>query len=140
MRPAVLAVFLLAALASPSASQSAVPKAELKPVPMAQRLLVPVGQLFRVDEGVFDLRIGQTIDLTNRKLLLSMQIYNKSCCNMTINGERVSRWQVGSRIDLKRFRGTKEAVQDRDQCFLDVVDLVLPKGAPGVATFRLHCI
>jgi len=46
----------------------------------ARRLVVPAGKLMRVDEGVFDLKIGRSIDLTNRRVLLSIQYRRDKNC------------------------------------------------------------
>ncbi len=117
-------------------------------VPEAEKLVVPAGKLMRVDEGVFDLKIGRTIDLTNRRMLLSIRYgREQKCCRLTINGMTPQgnevigdyNWSIGSRIDLKEMESTEEFVQDKNRCFLDIVDIVDPKGAPGTATFRLFC-
>lgn len=114
--------------------------ANLIKVPEAKTYVVPAAQLMRVDDGVFELEIGKTIDLTDRKILLSMRCNDKGNCDITLNGER-ARWRaVGSRIDLKKERGTRDFVKDKSVCVLDVVDIALPKGADGVATFRIYCI
>lgn len=113
------------------------------PLPIAKRFVVQVAKLLRVDEGVFELEIGKAIDLTDRKILLSIRLsssHRKECCQITLNGERASWRAVGSRIDLKRERGTSKYVEDKDLCYIDVIDVARPKGARGIATFRLHCI
>jgi hypothetical protein len=113
------------------------------PVPVAKSFVVPVAKLMRVDDGVFELEIGKTIDLTDRKILLAIVLTGgrrKECCKITVNGGRISWRSVGTRIDLKRERSTAAFVEDKDVCYLDIVDIALPKGAPGIATFRLHCV
>lgn len=116
--------------------------AVLIPVSEAQKYLVPVSQLMRVDEGVFELEVGKTIDLTDRKLLLGISYRRRrECCNLTLNGDTIKTHSfVGKRFNLKRERSSASFVQDKDVCFLDVVDVALPKGAPGIFTFRLHCL
>jgi len=117
--------------------------AKLFPLPRAKRFVVPIAKLMRVDEGVFELEIGKTIDVTDRKILLSIRIssgHRKECCIITLNGERASWRAVGSRLDLKKERSTSKYVEDKDVCYIDVIDIARPKGAPGIATFRLHCI
>lgn len=110
----------------------------------AKLYVVPVAQLMRVDEGVFELDVGKTIDLTNRKILLSIHTVGTGnrmrCCDIRLNGDRVLWNAVGHRFDLKSLRSTKSFVEDKNECFLDLVDLALPKGMRGIATFRLHCI
>lgn len=104
---------------------------------------IPHGTLMRVDEGVFRIEIGKSIDLTDRKVLLNIKYVNKrdeiKCCNISLNGQSVQ-WAIGSRIDLKRERQTRDYFKDRNDCFLDIIDVLTPKGATGTATFRLHCI
>ncbi len=84
-----------------------------------------------------------TIDLTDRKILLSVTTdtsgREKKCCNIAFNGDRAPWRSVGRRFDLKSLRGTKRYVEDKAECFVDVVDVATPKGAPWLATFRLHC-
>lgn len=111
-------------------------------LPEARRLVVPIAKLMRVDEGVFELGIGKTIDLTDRKILLAIRLYGTrdTCCEITLNGGNAGRPEPGLRIDLKGLRSTASFVEDKEICVLDVVDIALPKGAPGIATFRLHCI
>ena len=147
-RPA-FAMLCAAICAVPAHAQSDKP-AIVKPVqmakvfqlPEARRLVVPVAKLMRVDEGVFELGIGKTIDLTDRKILLAVRLYGTrdTCCELTLNGGNAGRLEPGSRIDLKGLRSTAKFVEDKEICVLDVVDILLPKGAPGIATFRLHCI
>lgn len=106
----------------------------------AELRVVPAALLMRVDEGVFELEVGKSIDLTERKVLLNISFRRAGeCCEIRINGQLV-RWTVGGRIDLKRENSTQSYFSDRDQCFLDVVDLLIPKGTTAKATFRLHCI
>ncbi len=122
-------------------AQAQFPK-EFKTVAEGRKLVVPAAKLMRVDEGVFEIEIGKTIDLTDRKMLLAVTYrgQNKKCCEIMVSGERV-RWRsVGSRINLKDLRSTKKSLEDKDVCYLDVIDFALPKGAPGIATFRLNCI
>lgn len=103
---------------------------------------IPVGnaKLFRVDEGVFEIELGKPIDLTNRRILLWIGPDRDQLFNLTLNGQRISPWQIGSRLNLKDINSTKQHVADRDQCYLDIIEVVNPKGGKGTATFRLHCI
>lgn len=133
----VLVFILFNLVLAPAEAQHAMP------VPEARKYVVPAAQLMRVDEGVFEVPADSTIDLTDRKILLSVTTYasgrEKKCCNITFNGDRQSWRAVGHRFDLKRIRGTKSYVEDKAECFLDVIDVATPKGAPWLATFRLHC-
>ena len=139
-----LSVLTFAALLASAAAMivaAAVTAGTMTKVGEAEKLVVPAGKLMRVDEGVFDLQIGRTIDLTNRRILLAITYHGRDneCCDLTLNGRLVNLWQVGSRIDLKDYSTTKEFVEDKNRCFLDIVDIVDPKGAPGTVTFRLFC-
>jgi len=99
--------------------------------------------LMRVDDGVFQLRQGQTIDLTDRKALLTFRtdqrrdLAERKLLNISISGRNFSA-DIGKRFDLKGV--LDKTFDDKDECFLDVVDLVAPKGAPPTATFRLSCL
>ena len=102
-------------------------------------------KLYRVDEGVFELHPGKSIDLTDRQVLLSfvskLQDYllADGRFRLLLNGGSLT-VAVGQRIDLKRFGSTRKIFEDKDECFVDVVDFVVPKGAPATATFRLSCL
>lgn len=102
-------------------------------------------KLYRVDEGVFELRVGKSMDLTNRQVLLSIPVqqddrmFAQGRFAIGLSGLRLT-VVVGQRLDLKRYPNTKKALSDKDECFLDVLDFVAPKGAPGTATFRLSCL
>lgn len=98
-------------------------------------------ELYRVDDGVFQLKEGKTIDVTDRFLLLAFR-HGKKCLEIVLNGRR-SCIEVGKRFDLKGKHAPfhlGELFQDKNQCFLDVVEIDAPKGADATATFRLHCI
>ncbi len=116
--------------------------AKFFPVANAKTLLVPVAQHMRVDEGVFELEMGKTIDLTDRKILLSIRGKRKDCCYMFLNGTPINRIysRPGRRFNLKDETSTEKFVEDKDVCFLDILDIALPKGVPGIVTFRLHCL
>lgn len=140
LRIALLTLVALLVPASVSAV-SVVKPAVLIPVSQAQKYLVPVAQLMRVDEGVFELEVGKTIDLTDRKILLGVVKRSNECCIITLNGDTIKTHSfVGKRFNLKRERSSASFVKDKDVCVLDVVDVALPKGAPGIFTFRLHCL
>ena len=171
--------FLCCALSICLASGSVVAQgAKVKPVPRAETYVLPAAELPRVDEGVFEipvdgtidltdrriflsirsyrdwpdaprkccnllLNVGGTIDLTDRKILLSVTSFTsgreKKCCTIMLNGDRIPWRTVGHRFDLKQLRATRQSLDDKNQCFLDIVDVATPKGAPWLLTFRLHC-
>lgn len=127
------ALFLMSAL--PALGENA----ELKPVAEAK--------LTRVDDGVFELKHGQSKDLTDRKVLLTFLKHQGSgwpgdnATNFMISiAGRNDSVNAGTRIDLKQFRSTEKAFEDKAECFLDVVDFVAPRGAAANATFRLSCL
>lgn len=149
---ALALIYPVAAGAQRSAPRDRIPPATAKltplkvatflPVAKGERIVVPAAKLMRVDEGVFELEFGKTIDLTDRKILLSIGYRGrrKECCTLRINGRTMSFNGPGTRIDLKRERHTAGFVEDKSVCFLDIVDIALPRGTNGIATFRLHCI
>ena len=110
----------------------------------ANAIAVPAAEFYRVDEGVFALRPGMSIDLTDRKILLNFREKwqagreaDRFYIALNGNSDVV---KAGDRIDLKRERATRDAVTDKGSCFLDVVAFVAPTGAPPTATFRVSCI
>lgn len=111
----------------------------------ATKQAAPGAALYRVTEGVFALRPGQSIDLTDRKILLAVafqQLSNQlgqGNANITINGGGYS-VHAGTRIDLKRGLSTAKTVSDKSSCDLDVTDVATPHGAPPTITFRLNCL
>ena len=92
----------------------------------------------RVTEGVFALTIHKSIDLTNEKLLLSFQDGDSKdggALLLSIGGEKEVA-QAGSRFDLRKY---SKRLASKDECFLDVVEYVVPKEGEPTATFRLNC-
>ena len=66
--------------------------------------------------------------------------HRKDCCQTALNGERAKWRAIGSRIDLKRERGTLKYVEDKDACYIDIADVASPKGARGIVTLKPQCI
>ena len=105
----------------------------------------PSAPLNRVDDGVFELRQGASVDLTKHAILLTVRAdqsernTERGQFYVLIAGQQ-QQLAAGKRIDLKRMRGIDKDLKSRDHCFLDVVSFVAPKGAPATATFRLSCI
>lgn len=113
---------------------------------LAQATLpVPGAGLKRVDDGVFELRQGASVDLTKHAILLTVKAdqpertVERGQFYVLIAGQQ-QQVAAGKRIDLKRMRGIEKELKSKDQCFLDVVSFVAPKGAPATATFRLSCV
>lgn len=96
--------------------------------------------LYRVEEGTFELNEGQTIDLTDKRVLLAFR-RGRRCLEIVINGNEDC-MQVGKRYDLKWKHAPfhlGKLFRDRRECFLDIIGLSNPKGAKAVASFRLYC-
>jgi hypothetical protein len=121
--------------------------ATLPVVAHAQEPVAP-GALMMVKEGVFELRHGKSIDITDRKILLTFPV-NQSVDRETgelrggrfmlmINGDSQYA-QGGTRFDLRSMQATKRFVEDFDVCLLDVVELIQAKGSAPRAVMRVNC-
>ncbi len=106
----------------------------------------PTAQLYRVDEGIFDIKLGQVLDLTDRKVLMAFSntisgntreaIKKYQSFRVLFNSSAVS-FSLGQRLNLKsKFN---DIFKDKDECYLDLIGIATPKGAPVIATFRFHC-
>lgn len=113
--------------------------------PPKQVTASPTATLYRVDEGMFDIRRGQSLDLTDRKVLLSFP-----ASSTPIDATKKSIWLAllghefivspGQRFDLKNNSILKrETFADKTECYFDLIDVAVPKGAPPVATLRFEC-
>lgn len=120
-----------------------------EPLPSAVPQPVPPAMLMMVKDGVFELPLGKSMDMTDRKILLSFPSsqsyidrntgqFREGRFVISLNGDNES-VNGGSRIDLKKFRATQSFVDDMDVCVLDIVELIQAKGASARAIFRLHC-
>lgn len=110
----------------------------------AQTEGVPEGLLGYVTKGVFQLKVGHSIDLSDRGILLTLQHASHRDNEVgkavfTINGGGGGEYRVGSRVNLKQRRETQDFVKDLRVCALDLVSVSAPQGAPPSATFRLMC-
>jgi hypothetical protein len=121
-----MTLFIISATALSATAQqpSSSPEAKLQSSTSVE------AKLFRVDEGIFELKHGRMIDITDKKVLFQFtggdgpeRIY------MKVNGGSTG-MSVGGRFSFKNFGA---------DCFMDLIDLVQPKGAPETATFRLVC-
>lgn len=98
-----------------------------------------------VTKGVFTLREGQSIDLTDRGILLNLRRVpgnpgeQPNMAAFAINGQGGANSPVGARIDLKKFRASEAFLKDVRICVLDLVSAVKPVGGAASATFRLIC-
>jgi hypothetical protein len=106
----------------------------------------PTAKLYRVDEGIFDIKLGQVLDLTDRKVLMAFsttmsgnnrtEIKRNQSFWVSFNSSSVS-FSLGKRLNLKsKFN---DIFKDKDECYLDLIGIATPKGAPVIATFRFHC-
>lgn len=112
--------------------------AKTEPVPQA-KLEVVTGQ------GLFELRLGKSVDLTKNQWLLTFvtsqhpESLQQGRINISVAGSSYS-MTVGNRLDFKSFGATRNDTKDKDKCYLDLIEVVAPKGAPATATFRFHCL
>lgn len=101
---------------------------------------VAPAELWRVNQGLFALSVGQSIDVSDRHLLLALREGN-GCLEIMLNG-RGSCIETGSRIDLT-WQSTPfvlgDLFADKARCFIDVVRIDQAKGAETSATFRFYC-
>ena len=98
-----------------------------------------------VTKGVFTLREGQSMDLTDRGVLLHVRRIPGNAgeqptgVNYTINGAGRGISSIGSRLDLKKSRTSEAFLKDVRVCVLDLVSAAKPVGGAASATFRLMC-
>ena len=127
----------IAATASATAQQQA-PK---------QKSGTPTATLYRVDGGMFDMREGDIIDLTDRKILLKLIPMDRNDLEkskriklqVTGSGSRQPALTVGDRLDLHKTDAASELLKDKKVCYLDLIGLTVPKAVPYIATFRFVC-
>jgi hypothetical protein len=103
-------------------------------------------QHIAVTEGVFDLRLGEVKDLTDRRVTLTFprrdndpqRIEERDYIVVLINGNS---WSVnpGKRTNLKNFDAVGKTFSDMTECYLDLLRLTVPRGGTPVAQFRFHC-
>lgn len=134
MRSVVSAALLLAMAAAPVHAQ--------------QKSAGPAGPAV-VNEGNFQLVEGKAVDLTDRKVLFAFPpdlnrdrklMEDRRLFSFRIGGEQSS-LSVGQRYNLKSAAPpqVREKFKDKRDCYLEFLDLAVPKGAPAVATLRLEC-
>ena len=129
---------MIGAAAAQTAKTEPAPQATLEPAPRA-KLEVVTGQ------GLFDLRIGKSVDLTKNQWLLTFvnnqfpDSLQQGQINISVAGQHYT-LAVGDRLDLKQFRATEQDARDKDKCYVDLIEVVAPKGAPATATFRFYCL
>lgn len=120
-----------------------------EPVPTGTKESVKPALLMMVKDGVFELQRGKSIDVTDRKILVSFVndgyniddktgLYRNGIFYVTINGEK-HQVSAGTRIDLKKENSTNSFVGDIDVCMLDVVELIEAKGTAARTVMRINC-
>ncbi len=93
-------------------------------------------KLYKVEDGMFQLREGKTIDVTDQFLLLAFR-HGKKCFEIMLNGKSDC-IEVGKRVDLKWPHAPfyfGDLFKDRNRCFLDVVEIDAAKGADATAAY-----
>ena len=147
----ILSVLVVAAFSILGISQSVakqgmaklqvVPEAKLENAGDAKLIKVKEALLHRAVAGVFQLDMGKSMDLTEQKILLSFrEVYTKETKRIviSING-KTDVLDLGKRINFLKHNETKQFMEGYTSCFLDYTDLIMPKGVPPKATFRVHC-
>ena len=109
----------------------------------SQERQVGASQHMYVTNGVFELREGESKDVTDRGILLHLtQVVAKdgraSRLFIMLNGGNYSP-DIGMRYDLKALGQTREFVKDFRTCVLDVVSAKAPIGGQPSAVFRQLC-
>ncbi|WP_296575205.1 hypothetical protein [Phreatobacter sp.] len=99
-------------------------------------------RLMRVDEGIFELQVGRTVDLTDKKIMIMIDsIQNAEDPTRALVIFRYPNssagFRIGSRWNLKDF--FREELRDYKACFIDIVRVIAPRGAPASATLRMEC-
>ena len=112
-----------------------------QPVPAAEATGVEPAPHFRVDDGVFALRPGMSIDLTDIPILAAFSGYDakRQQVFLKLNGT-THRLRTGDRVDFMTERRLRTLTEGRARCYLDLTNVRAARGAPVTATFRLNCI
>ncbi|MGE3916337.1 MAG: hypothetical protein AB7F78_11630 [Hyphomicrobiaceae bacterium] len=142
----LLVVSVEAAAQQPSGSPAGAlaPRAALpSAAPAAASAQAPLMAI--VGDGLFELRQGRSVDLTRKEVLMTFvrQQTPESLAAGQISLQIVGvglHLKVGDRLDLKRWPYTSKLMADKDSCYLDLIDVVSPKGAPATANFRFTCL
>ncbi len=140
-----LLVFVVASTSASAVTVAKQDKATLIPLKNAMLHKVAEALLHRVEEGVFQVQAGKSMDMTERKILLTFRgLYGhkrnkeEKKILITINGD-TEIVMPGKRIDLLKHKVASKSLEGYSECFVDYVGLITPKGVPAKATFRLHC-
>lgn len=133
------ALLMVAATPDPAAAQ------KISVAPRAIAIPYDPPNLYRVEDGVFEIREKQAVDLTDKSVLFNFIVDQRDGgVTCSVNGDR-SRCRVGDRIDFLNHRALRTRKSEdhifagRSRCFLDVVRVTTLKGAPTTGVFRLFC-
>ena len=139
-----LAAVIALGAASASAQDNNIQPSASAPTAGAPSASAPAMHL-RVDDGVFQLGNGASIDLTDRRILFATSARSGAYkitsdrVYTSINGAAET-MRVGDRLDLKSFKSTQNFLTDKSICF---VDLLRTEKAMGegqfTAVFRFFC-
>jgi hypothetical protein len=94
-----------------------------------------------VEEGIFDLELGKTIDITDRRVILNLPtnyISEPDQVMLKVNGAP-NGMRTGDRFNLKSFGPTAQVFEDMKECYMDLLNITVPKGSKKTATFRFIC-
>lgn len=105
----------------------------------------PTAKLMRVDEGIFDIKLGQYFDLMDRKILMVFRESDNQKRNLErkivyfrFNDVYIG-FEHGARVNLKGYNAVGKYLEDKSECYMDFLDVLLPRGASPVATMRFVC-
>lgn len=110
--------------------------------PMAQAHQVASANLSNVTDGVFTMQEGQSLDITDENLLITLVNGGDGCVTLSMNGGSAC-IANGHRLHLKSLGNAPFYIRgmftEKQTCFLDVFNVVTVKGQPATADFRLLC-
>ena len=101
-----------------------------------------------VKGGTFDIKVGETVELTNDRILLRFDRHHKSEVVFIHLGGRSMRIKLGQRIVLPkpedvRMSNDRSARSSRatqlSSCSISALNVITPTGIAPLATFRLDC-
>lgn len=115
--------------------------AQQSPVDNSQPVPVANAKLYRVDDGVFELREGKSVDLTDRAMLLTFrktgEEFGAVCAQLVLAGREFC-MRIGQQWNLQQ--DFNAVFHDKERCFLNVFEINAPKGAAATALLRFYCL
>lgn len=147
MLSSIFRFVIVALLAVSVGSAAAGQTAKISKTTGATVIPVDPSTLYRVDEGVFQLREGQSVDLTDKRLMFTFGIQKcrdgKPCAWCRFRW-RAFDCQASDHFDFKSGRQyhyqTRKMFAETSECFLDIVSITIVRGAPATGVFRLFCL